>query len=222
MERKLVQTDGLSLKFDGEGSFEGYASVFGGVDSYGDTIIKGAYEETLQGRSRPVRMRWNHFGPIIGKWMAIGEDEKGLKVKGSLTPGHSVAKDAYASLQHGAIDGMSIGYMAREVREMGDGRRELHKIDLIEISLVEEPADLGARITGLKSAINELESLKEVEGWMRDAFGLSKDDATALVGRIKAVTRRDGVGDKIPSIKENDLSAIALAMQLHAHKIARK
>lgn len=194
MERKLLGLDLVEVKFDdaGAGTFEGYASVFGGVDSYGDTILPGAYKKTLKKRERPIRMRWNHWGPVIGKWLEIGEDEKGLKVKGELTPGHSVAADVYASLKHGAIDGMSIGYRPVQIRELGDGKRELKEIELVEISVVEEPADLAARVGGVKSVIAECNTLKDVETLLRDGGRFSWDDATALVSRVKFLALRDG------------------------------
>lgn len=218
MERKLEPINSLELKFGGEGRFEGYASIFNGVDSYGDTIVPGAYKKTLRRKAgdRQIRMRWNHFGPVIGKWTEMYEDEKGLYVKGELTPGHSVAKDVYASMTHGAVTGMSIGYFPKSARDLPEGGRELREIELVEISVVEDPADLGARITGMKSVINELESLKAVEGWLRDAVGLSRDDATALVSRIKSVSRRDGVVEAPPS---NPSAALIAALTLHTHSL---
>ena len=46
--RKTLSLSDVSLKLSGDtGTFEGYASVFGGVDTYGDTIIKGAFESIL-------------------------------------------------------------------------------------------------------------------------------------------------------------------------------
>lgn len=198
MKRKMIQLDSCRLKFDDEArTIEGYASVFDGVDSYGDTVKRGAYEETLRDRERPVRMRWNHWGPVIGKWTVIEEDEKGLYVKGELTPGHSVAENVYASLKHGAIDGLSIGYIV----EIGDGAEknetggyDLTKIDLIEISVVEEPADLGAAISNVKEwteALENFEGLKDVEDYLREAAGFSRSAATALVARIKTMCQSE-------------------------------
>ena len=120
METKQLPLSALELKFDRDMAFKGYASVFNGVDAYGDTIVPGAYKNTLTSRDRPIRMRWNHFGPVIGKWTKIEEDDKGLYVEGELTPGHSQTKDAYASLVHGAIDGLSIGYMVRDFEQKGE------------------------------------------------------------------------------------------------------
>ena len=189
MERKSLELQSVELKFDDAGrKFSGYASVFNGVDSYGDTILPGAYKLTLAERQRPIQLRWNHFGPVIGKWTALREDEKGLYVEGELTPGHSVAEDAYSLLKHGAVTGMSIGYRIPAGGAERDGQKRLIKqIDLVEISIVESPADLGAQIGDVKSAIDEAESLKEIEALLRDAAGFSRADATALVARIKSM-----------------------------------
>lgn len=202
MEFKDIQIDSVELKFASDGSevmtFSGYASVFGGVDSYGDTILPGAYKKTLKNRDRPIQMRWNHYGDVIGKWTRIEEDEKGLYVEGQLTPGHSKAQDVYASLKHGAVTGLSIGYRPMQVRELGDGRRELKEIDLIEISIVESPADNAAHIANVKSAIEEAKSLKEVEAILRDAGGFSRADACALVARVKSLELCDKAPEHTP------------------------
>ncbi|MBY0240813.1 MAG: HK97 family phage prohead protease, partial [Burkholderiaceae bacterium] len=103
MERilKTLKLDQVSLKFDGDtGVFSGYASVFGGVDSYGDTIIKGAFEATLR-NSKP-KMFFNHEWRMpIGKWTKAKEDDKGLWVEGELTPGLMLAQDVRAAMVHG-------------------------------------------------------------------------------------------------------------------------
>jgi uncharacterized protein len=190
-EYKLLDVQTTEFKFDGEtGEFEGYASVFNGVDSYGDTILPGAYKNTLKKRDRSVKMRWNHFGPVIGKYAEMYEDEKGLYVKGQLTPGHSVANDVRASLIHGAIDGLSIGFFAKKSENKEEGGRILKEIELVEISVVEEPADLNARITNIKSAIEEAQRLADMEDILRDA-GFSKSEATTMVSRIKSIALGD-------------------------------
>jgi len=199
METKQLGLSALELKFVGEEMvFSGYASVFGGVDSYGDTIDPKAYDSTLSNRQRPIKMRWNHFGEVIGKWLDIAVDSKGLMATGQLTPGHSKAVDVYASLKHGAIDGMSIGYVPRLVEDLGNGGRLLKQIDLVEISVVEEPADLGARIESVKSALDACASLREIEGLLREAGRFSKADATALVGRIKRLALGEQVAKANP------------------------
>lgn len=202
MKYKQLDLKAAELKFNDEArTVEGYASTFGGVDAYGDTIAPGAYTKTLQNRERPIRMRWNHFGPVIGKWVEMREDEKGLWVKGQLTPGHTVAENVYASLRHGAVDGLSIGFMATDLEEDGDTRL-LKEIELFEISVVEEPADLGAKISGVKDfaeLVESIESLKDAEACLRDACGLSRSAAKAMVSQIKTLCQRD-VGTETGSV----------------------
>jgi len=183
METKNLALVASEIKFGAEGSlkFEGYASVFGGLDSYGDTVKEGAYKNTLTDRDRPIQLRWNHYGPIIGKFTELYEDEKGLYVKGELTKGHSIAEDTAALLRHGAISGLSIGYIVKDSQQNGVVR-ELKEIDLIEISVVESPADNNAHISSVKSATK----LKDVEHILRQK-GFSQKEATEIVASVKRI-----------------------------------
>lgn len=183
MLHKNLNIGDIDLKFTEDGrKFSGYASVFGGVDSYGDTIMPGAYKATIGERARPIQMRWNHHGPVIGKWLKIEEDDKGLFVEGELTRGHSTAEDAYALLKHGAVSGMSIGYRPVKQVDNQTGGVDLHEIDLVEISVVESPADNSAHISDIKSA----EKLKDIESVLRSK-GFSHKEATEIVVTVKKI-----------------------------------
>lgn len=198
MEIKQLNLAQTEIKMGAEGGlvFSGYASVFNGVDSYGDTIIAGAYKNTLENRERPIQLRWNHYGPVIGKFTTIIEDEKGLFVEGELTKGHSVAEDTAALLRHQAISGMSIGFYVREADESGPIRK-LKEIELVEISIVETPADTAAQISSVKSA----ESLKEIERFLRQK-GLTQSEATATVAAVKKVHGEREEAKEQPNLAE--------------------
>lgn len=188
MEHKHLNLDKVELKFGAEGGLvlKGYASKFNGVDSYGDTIAPGAYKQTLEGRERPVALRWNHYGPVIGKWTSIAEDADGLYVEGELSKGHSVADDAAALLRHGAISGLSIGYIAKDSADNHPhAGRLLKDIELLEISVVEEPADNLARIDSVKSMLSKSADLKSIEAVLRQEFGLSRNESTVIVSAVK-------------------------------------
>ena len=190
IEKKLLDLQATKFKFDDQtGKFEGYLSVFGGVDSYGDTVHKGAYEDTLKNRKRPVRLRWNHYGPVIGKYTEMFEDDTGLFVRGELTPGHSVASDVLSLLKHGAIDGLSIGYQIIDSSDKSTGGKDLYKLNLIEGSIVEDAADLNAKITSVKS-IEEVVSLKELEAIARSK-GFTRNEATAFVSKARSIPHGD-------------------------------
>ena len=194
--------DLCNLKFNGQaknGLFEGYASTFGNVDSFGDTIIKGAYSDTIKDRSTPVLMLNSHTSwnsrEVIGKWLELAEDSTGLAVAGELTPGHSVASDIYASMKHGAISGLSIGFNipVGGAEEIEGGGRRLEKIDLIEISVVSFPADSDARITDVKAIADEISgiaTIRDCEVFLRDA-GFSRSMAKAFLSQLRSLHQRE-------------------------------
>lgn len=183
------------IKFDEskEGEFEGYASVFGGVDSYGDTIIKGAYAKTLK-KNRNPSMFVNHdsYQVPVGDWIELSEDDTGLIVKGRIDMNHKDGLTVHSALKRGAMDGMSIGYKVAKGggAENDTGGMDLTEIVLKEISVVNFPADDAARISVVKYEIEEIESLRDAEVFLRDS-GYSKSAAIAFVSRIKNLTRRD-------------------------------
>ena len=137
-----------------DGVFEGYASIYGEPDSFGDTIRPGAFAKTLKNRkATPVAMLWSHDpSRPIGVWTDLSEDARGLKVKGRLIRETSGGADAYALLKAGAVNGLSIGFRARSHARAPNGGRILTDIDLVEVSLVALPAASKARVTHVKAA----------------------------------------------------------------------
>ena len=191
--QKTLKFDEVALKMQGDsGTFEGYASKWNGVDSYGDTILKGAFSETL--KAAPPKMFFNHQWDMpVGKWVDYGEDEIGLYVKGELTPGLVLSNDVRAAMKHGTLDGLIIGgFLKKGDYEEKDGRRIIRKWStLAEISPVVFPADGAARIDlhsvksgpDLIAEIEEIETIKEFEYLLRNVAGLSKGAAKSLTAR---------------------------------------
>jgi uncharacterized protein len=219
--RKTISLSDVSLKMDGDtGKFSGYASVFGGVDSYGDTIIKGAFEYSLKKNGKP-KMFFNHQWDMpIGKWTVAKEDDHGLFVEGELTPGLGLSADVRAAMQHGTLDGLSIGgFLKKGDFEDTEGGRVIRKwSNLMEVSPVVFPADGAARIdlssvkgeefaAALEEEIAGLETLRDFECFLRDAGGLSKGAAKALTARAKEMfSRRDA---EVEQIDAKQLAEIA-------------
>jgi HK97 family phage prohead protease len=195
--RKHITLQDAVLKMDGDaGTFSGYASVFGGLDSYGDTIVRGAFDSTLRNNGKP-KMFFNHeWGMPIGKWLSVKEDDHGLLVQGELTPGLNLSAEVRAAMLHQTLDGLSIGgFIKKGDYDDTEGGRVIRKwSNLVEISPVVFPADSAARVdlgsvkgAEITQAIEELQSIRELEGFLRDAGGFSKGAATALVARAKTV-----------------------------------
>lgn len=201
--RKQIKLSDADLKADGDtGRFSGYASVFGGTDTYGDTIVRGAFASTLRNNGMPKMFFGHDWGSLpIGKWTKAKEDDRGLFVEGELTLASSMGADVYAALKHGTLDGLSVGgFIKKGDYDETEGGRVIRKWStLAEISPVVFPADGAARIQlasvkgqQLADSIQEIESIRDLERFLRDAGGLSKGDATALVSRVKAVLGVEG------------------------------
>ncbi len=193
--RKTISLTDVQLEMEDErGMFSGYASKWGGVDSYGDTILPGAFRETLT-KAMP-KMFWNHeWNMPIGKWTVAKEDSVGLFVKGELTPDLGQADDVYSALKHGTLDGLSIGgYLKTGDYTETDAGRTIHKWStLMEISPVVFPADAGAKIDlasvkgiDFEALLPECKTERDMERLLRDA-GLPKWEAMAIVSRAKAL-----------------------------------
>lgn len=150
---------------DERGVFEGYGNVFGVEDHYRDVVEPGAFAASLKrwaDRGRLPALLWQHDSSRpIGVYEAMAEDEHGLHVRGRLLIDDvALAREAWALLKVGAVNGLSIGFNA--VREERDNDRVNHirEIDLWEVSLVTFPANEAARVTDVKRA--EAEFLNEL------------------------------------------------------------
>ncbi len=135
----------------------GYASIFNAPDMNDDIVAAGAFRAALKKR-RGVKMLYQHAVEApIGRWTLIAEDAKGLFVEGELLLSSERAREVYALLSGGAIDGLSIGFQT--VRATKDGaHRVILEADLWEVSVVTFPMAAGARVTRL-SAPEEASSL---------------------------------------------------------------
>ena len=224
MMRKNLVLDNVGLKFakGDTGAFSGYASVFGGMDSYRDTIMPGAYKSVIEriqaGAARMPKMFINHksYELPVGKWLSMEEDDKGLFMFGELTPGMDEAKTVKAAMQHGTIDGLSIGYGLNrddvEMVEKDDGVVRIIKnvSELYEISIVTYPADDAARVdlSSVKSALDQVESIKDFEDFLREAGGFSKSLATATASRAKRLfSQSESEKSKLPDELQRIIAA---------------
>lgn len=207
MEIKYIDRPFEVKSVDDDGVFTGYGSVFGNVDSYKEIVAPGAFADSLaawkdSGRLPPVL--WQHrSGEPIGPHLDMREDGHGLVLKGQLLVNDVArAKEARALMKAKAVNGLSIGFVPREDSfDRVTGIRTLKKIDLWEVSIVTFPANPAAQITGVKSVIDALETLADAERFLRDAGGLSRAQATAFIGRIKAMSGQ-GEPDELAELQQ--------------------
>lgn len=150
-EEKFV--DLVLDKVEPDGSFRGYASLFGKVDLGKDVVERGAFANSLRLRGAAgIRMLFQHDpNEPIGAWTEIREDARGLFVRGRLASDVRRAREVLSLMRGGALDGLSIGFRAvRTRRDPAGGVRRILEADLWEISVVTFPMLPGARVEAVK------------------------------------------------------------------------
>ncbi|MEQ8267639.1 MAG: HK97 family phage prohead protease [Parvibaculum sp.] len=207
-ERKAARFQAKAVKPDG--TFEGYASLFGAEDLGRDVVMPGAFAASLAKRGpKGVKLLYQHEpNEVIGIWTEIAEDQEGLFVRGQLLTDVARAREVLALMRAGAVDGLSIGYhVVRAATDRASGARRLIEVDLWEISVVTFPMLPQARVRAVKGT---RPTTREFERWLMQDAGFSRTEARTIVLRgFKALGRpreAGGPGD----------AALARALRLAA------
>lgn len=183
----------LDLKAVAEdGEFEGYLSTFGNVDRGMDMVMPGAFRRTLKERklSSIKLLRDHDTRKVIGKWLSMDEDDRGLKVRGKLFAGTvQLATETLALMREGALDAMSIGY--RTIKAQWDeeqGVRKLLDLDLWEGSIVTFPMNEMATVDAVKTDL----TITDVERILRDGGAPGAFAKLVAIHGFEGATKRLG------------------------------
>lgn len=169
-----------------DGSFSGYASLFGAVDLGQDAVEPGAFAKSLKARGAGgIRMLYQHDpNEPIGRWTSIMEDRRGLLVRGQLSVATRRGHEVLALMRDGALDGLSIGFRTVKARkDAATGVRRIVEADLWEISVVTFPMLPGARVAQVKQGAQPLPTIREFERWLTRDAGLTRSEARAVIAR---------------------------------------
>lgn len=192
-------------KVEDDGTFKGYGSVFGNVDSYDEIVAPGAFAKSLDAikdSGDPLPVLWQHNpDKPIGGYTDLTEDKHGLKVAGFLLKDDvAQAAEAYALMKARVVKGLSIGYYVRDDSyDEKTGIRTLKELDLREISVVTFPANVQAQVSSVKSALaymlksGQLPTIRIFEEFLRDA-GFSKSQAACIAASGFATLSRGEPG----------------------------
>lgn len=201
------------------GTVEGYASVFNLMDMGGDIVMPGAFRSSLaewKRKKQLVPMLWQHrSSEPVGTWPELAEDDKGLKVRGSLILDVPQAAVVRALVKGGAVHGLSIGFMTKEAEiDRTTGARKLKKLDLWEISLVTFPMLPEAQVTAMKHSADFDPSFWERafrdEGLTNREAKIATSVARKLVLRDEGRAEprpRDGAADVLMALRKAALAA---------------
>jgi hypothetical protein len=175
--------DVKSIGADGE--IEGLAVGYGNMDHGGDVVAPGAITASVAGRkSLPMLLFHDHKRPV-GVWTEFKEVAEGLIVKGRFDDTQD-GRDARARAQSGSLGGLSMGFKALKHRFEGKARHLL-EVALHEISLVTIPMNDRTRVISVKDILagGDTPTVREFEGFLRDAGGFSKTTAAQLASACK-------------------------------------
>ena len=171
---------------DPDGSFAGYACLFGAVDLGRDVIERGAFAGCLAKRGAAgIRMLFQHDpSQPIGTWETLKEDQRGLLAKGRLAIETQKGRETLELMRARALDGLSIGFKpVKARRDPRSGVRRITEIDLWEISVVTFPMQPEARVTAVKARpfAGRLPTTREFERWLTRDAGLTRGEARAVI-----------------------------------------
>ncbi|UVC10189.1 phage major capsid protein [Rhizobium sp. TH2] len=187
----MTEVENLEIKadvsIDDAGTVTGIAWPFGSPDSTGDLIEPTAFRFAPK-----VAMILEHEQrEVVGVWESMEVTDKGLEVKGSLfVEGVAPARAARQRLRSGIMSGLSIGYRLHEYKARPEGGRVLTDLTITEISLCRRPMHPSARVTEVKSLIEESnmenEDIKNEPETKSDPV-ISADELKALKARLDKV-----------------------------------
>lgn len=166
----MRRTQLFELKsIEADGNFEGIASVYGNVDSYGDIVEPGSFTKTIGERGKSVPILWQHDSRLPIGSGEVFDAGTHLGIKGQILESVSYGADAMKLARAGIVKGLSIGYQV--LKDSWDSERKvrlLKEIKLYEVSFVTFPANELAVLTGVKSGLPEDDAHDAIQQYITD------------------------------------------------------
>lgn len=194
-----VKADSFAIEEKADGSkvgrFEGYLSVFGNVDSYGDVVEPGAFTRTIEQNNGRFPLLWFHDpSEPIGIFTAA-EDERGLYINAYVNLDTQRGREAYSGMKF-EVDGedaayvseLSIGFRAIGKETDEDDIRHLTEVALSEGSLLtmhfaaNPEAIVTVKDGGERMSTAEARAIRD----MRDALEAKAAALTEMLATIPA------------------------------------
>jgi HK97 family phage prohead protease len=209
--KRLVEPFTVEELAESDGTFKGKGIVFNVEHQssswmlgpeWKDRVLPGAFQDTLEAHAKagtlPLMLYMHERGNIPGVWTEVKELKSALAVRGQVSKA-AVTPSGVPLLElmrMKAITGLSIGFRPTEVK-LDEQRkiRDILRVDLREISIVDEPGNGPARITDVKRSDPSF-----LEKVLREA-GLSRNEAKAIIAKGLGALR-EAAADDDPSLRE--------------------
>lgn len=175
-------SDGFQVnKFDVQkGEIEAVVTSFKNLDVVNDRIIPGALDKFFKGFGGKLQMLYQHDkNEIIGEWTKF--EIKGDLVigTGEIYPEVQRGRDTMALISRGMIGSTSIGFKATDFEMNDDGGMDFKEIELVEVSMVQRPANPKANLLNAKDEDGSI-NVRNLEKLLREA-GLSRKQSRELI-----------------------------------------
>lgn len=174
-----------------DGTFTGYAAVFGNIDLGFDVIDPGAFKSAKTTADGKLRTALYHDLKQLAGKATFQQDARGLYVECQLCLDVSYVSDAYQLMKAGILDGLSVGFDilpdgSDYEERSGKFVRVIKAAELWEFSIV--PFGMNPLAT-----VESVKSIREFEAQMR-GLGYSQSQAKAIAagGYKSLASRRDG------------------------------
>jgi HK97 family phage prohead protease len=177
VEHKTIERNGVSI-----GIVEGYIATWD-IDRGDDQFQHGAFNDSLaehRAKGRPIRLK-DHHGRTVGGFPieTVREDDRGLYGVGEVNLDVQQGRELMSLVRQGVLSDFSIGYIVN-LYSNEKGIRKILKAEVMEGSIVDEPMNPRANVTGYKSVVpyQDLPLADREKPW----------DSAAAVRRVREFT----------------------------------
>lgn len=205
VEHKVLPLAEAAVDDSGEGTFTGYANVFGIVDDGGDKVVKGAFKSVIPDFVKDGFIGWAHdWSQPVATIDSAVEDDHGLLITATF---HGTAEAQRARqltaerLKRGKTMGLSIGYEVDAAKETTYGRDITSFKRLFETSLVTVPMNRPSTVTAVKGSLGSgkpyAERLELVLAELKALTDHSRQRADLRLkeGRVLSGANRDRISE---------------------------
>ena len=130
-------------------------------------------------------------------------DDHGLLLDGTINLKSPLGAEVHSALKMKAIDGLSIGYMVEESETDKAGITTLNQLKLFEVSFVNFPMNVEARVDAVKAKITAGTLTKrELERILRDAGFTCSQAKAILADGFSGLKHRDDDNDVTSELRK--------------------
>lgn len=169
MEKRLYKTKSslnvdIQRDEDSRLYFFGYASVFDVLDKDGDVVKKGAFMDFIKNhKPSDIALLCEHdVNKSVGSVINLIEDDHGLFIEGFVDVVSENAKTLIDNIKNNRFLFFSIGYNP-VITTNEKGINRLEKVNLVEVSFVNNPANIECKLLELDGIFVD----KEIEESLR-------------------------------------------------------